>query len=440
MKNNKHHKALLSVLATASLGSSLFLSPIVLRASVVKSSSPITISTTKRVKVIKQTHVYNKKGHKLKKVLKKVLKKGAIIKVTVVKKIKGRKYYYVPALKKYVPVKNVEIKKYKLPTKITSPKPNKPVDETKPNTPTDEPKPNKPADETKPNTPTDEPKPNKPADETKPNTPTDEPKPNRPADEPKPNRPADEPKPNKPTDEPKPNKPADETKPNTPTDETKPNKPADEPKPNKPTDETKPNKPEDEPKPNKPEDESKPNKPADEPKPNKPADENKPTSKPSTIADFSLTEFRQEFLKVLNKERVLRGLNPVSEDAYCDQVVQNRTHLLPTNFSHYDEHGGFILNNYFDQAKIKRHNTEECIAMFPWGWTVNHDNNKLIPLATGTSAQVAANMIYEYIYDDADSNWIHRDILLKPNDKTIGIGAVTVTAKGQVYSAIGVIY
>ncbi|RMC45221.1 SLAP domain-containing protein [Lactobacillus sp. ESL0230] len=300
MKNNKHHKALLSILATASLGSSLFLSPIVLRASVVKSSSPITISTTKRVKVIKQTHVYNKKGHKLKK----VLKKGAIIKVTVVKKIKSKKYYYVPALKKYVPVKNVEIKKYKLPTKITSPKPNKPADESKPNTPTDEPKPNKPADETKPNTPTDEPKPNKPADETKPNTPTDEPKPNRPADEPK------------------------------------PNKPADEPKPNKPTDET---------------------------KPNKPADENKPTSKPSTIADFSLTEFRQEFLKVLNKERALRGLNLVSEDANCDQVVQNRTHLLPTSFSHYDEQGGFILNNYFNQAKIKRHSTAECIAMFPWG-------------------------------------------------------------------------
>ncbi|RMC45220.1 hypothetical protein [Lactobacillus sp. ESL0230] len=63
-----------------------------------------------------------------------------------------------------------------------------------------------------------------------------------------------------------------------------------------------------------------------------------------------------------------------------------------------------------------------------------------ISLKNGTSAQVAANMLYEYIYDDAGSDWHHKKILLNPNDKAIGIGAVTVTAEGQVYSAIGVIY
>ena len=183
-----------------------------------------------------------------------------------------------------------------------------------------------------------------------------------------------------------------------------------------------------------------------------PVDTNKPassantgTTQPaqnnSTIADFSISEFRQEFLKELNNERTKRGLSPVTEDSHLDEVVQERTKLLPDNFSHNDSAGNFILNDFFNKAGIVRKTTAECLAMFPWGATIDRSNNELINAKnTASSALVADNMLYEYIYNDAQSNWGHRDILLAPNDKTIGLGALADKKSGQIFSSVGVIY
>ena len=166
-----------------------------------------------------------------------------------------------------------------------------------------------------------------------------------------------------------------------------------------------------------------------------------PTQNNSTIADFSISEFRQEFLKELNNERTKRGLSPVTEDSHLDEVVQERTKLLPNNFAHVDANGRFILNDFFDKAGISRNSTSECLAMFPWGWTMDHSSNQLVEAQHGgTSALVADNMVYEYIYDDAASNWGHRDILLNPKDKTIGLGAVVDNNSDQIYSSVGVTY
>ncbi|MBI0033322.1 MULTISPECIES: SLAP domain-containing protein [Lactobacillus] len=166
-----------------------------------------------------------------------------------------------------------------------------------------------------------------------------------------------------------------------------------------------------------------------------------PTQNNSTIADFSISEFRQEFLKELNNERTKRGLSPVAEDSHLDEVVQERTKLLPDNFAHVDANGRFILNDFFDKAGISRNSTSECLAMFPWGWTMDHSSNQLVEAQHGgTSALVADNMVYEYIYDDAASNWGHRDILLNPKDKTIGLGAVVDNNSDQIYSSVGVTY
>ncbi|MDF7673146.1 hypothetical protein PT281_07715 [Lactobacillus sp. ESL0701] len=135
-----------------------------------------------------------------------------------------------------------------------------------------------------------------------------------------------------------------------------------------------------------------------------------PKPKRSTIKDFSINEFRQEFLKDLNEERAKRSLAPVTEDP------------------HYDEVGNFILEDYFTKAGISYHSIAEYIAMDPWGWITNHANKELEPAPNGgTSADVAA------------SNWGHRDILLNPSDKTIGVGAAT-TVDGYVYSAVRVTY
>lgn len=183
-----------------------------------------------------------------------------------------------------------------------------------------------------------------------------------------------------------------------------------------------------------------------------PVDTNKPVSSANTgttqpaqnnssIADFSISEFRQEFLKELNNERTKRGLNTVTEDSRLDEVVQERTKLLTNNFAHVDANGKFILNDFFDKAGISRNSTSECLAMFPWGWTMDHSSNQLVEAPHGgTSALVADNMVYEYIYDDAASNWGHRDILLNPKDKTIGLGAVVDNNSDQIYSSVGVTY
>ncbi|MBC6349047.1 CAP domain-containing protein [Lactobacillus melliventris] len=163
--------------------------------------------------------------------------------------------------------------------------------------------------------------------------------------------------------------------------------------------------------------------------------------KNAKIESFSLSEFRQEFLKKLNEERAQRGLNAVSEDANLDEVVQNRTKLLPDNFAHVDAAGNFILNDFFNKAGVKRHSTAECLAMFPWGVDVNHSDNSLLDATkNASSALVADNMIYEYIYNDAESNWGHRDILLDPSAKTIGLGAIAENESEQIYSSVGVIY
>lgn len=187
------------------------------------------------------------------------------------------------------------------------------------------------------------------------------------------------------------------------------------------------------------------NKPQKKPQNPVNPDTTKPTNptqekpKAPSIADFSLNDFRQEFVKELNKERSQRGLDPVTEDTHLDEVVQERTHLLLTNFAHEDSSGNFILSDYLNKAGISRRSTAECLAVFPWGGTVDHQSNHIIEVKNGSSALVADNMLYEYIYNDALSNWGHRDILLNPNNKTIGIGAIADNESNHIYSAIGMI-
>ncbi|RMC49279.1 hypothetical protein F5ESL0263_06165 [Lactobacillus sp. ESL0263] len=162
-------------------------------------------------------------------------------------------------------------------------------------------------------------------------------------------------------------------------------------------------------------------------------------SKDDAVSNFSISDFRKAFLDGLNAERADRGLSPVTEDSHYDEVVQERTKLLPNNFSHFDSNNKFILEKFFEDANIKSASVAECIAMFPWGFSVDHSTNDLVPAKNASSALVAQGMLYEYIYNDAASNWGHRDILLNPKDKTIGLGAV-IGQSDQIFSSVGVTY
>lgn len=162
-------------------------------------------------------------------------------------------------------------------------------------------------------------------------------------------------------------------------------------------------------------------------------------SEDDAVSNFSISDFRKAFLDGLNAERAKRGLSAVSEDSHYDEVVQERTKLLPNNFSHFDSNNKFILEKCFEDANIKSASVAECIAMFPWGVSVDHSTNQLVQAKNASSALVAQGMLYEYIYNDAASNWGHRDILLNPKDKTIGLGAV-IGQSDQIYSSVGVTY
>lgn len=162
-------------------------------------------------------------------------------------------------------------------------------------------------------------------------------------------------------------------------------------------------------------------------------------SEDDAVSNFSISDFRKAFLDGLNAERAKRGLSAVSEDSHYDEVVQERTKLLPSNFSHFDSNNKFILEKCFEDANIKSASVAECIAMFPWGVSVDHSTNQLVQAKNASSALVAQGMLYEYIYNDAASNWGHRDILLNPKDKTIGLGAV-IGQSDQIYSSVGVTY
>ena len=162
-------------------------------------------------------------------------------------------------------------------------------------------------------------------------------------------------------------------------------------------------------------------------------------SKDDAVSNFSISDFRKAFLDGLNAERAKRGLSAVSEDSHYDEVVQERTKLLPNNFSHFDSNNNFILEKCFEDANIKSASVAECIAMFPWGVSVDHSTNQLVQAKNASSALVAQGMLYEYIYNDAASNWGHRDILLNPKDKTIGLGAV-IGQSDQIFSSVGVTY
>lgn len=131
-----------------------------------------------------------------------------------------------------------------------------------------------------------------------------------------------------------------------------------------------------------------------------------PTTNPAS--KFSLTDYRASFLKYLNQERAARGLQPYTESTGLDQLAQQRSTQLPSNFSHYDAQGNIIADELAPQFGVGF--GAECLSQNVWS-------------ANSTSDSVAKSDIHEYIYDDAASNWGHRAILLSPELHAIGMGA-----------------
>ncbi|WP_260164572.1 CAP domain-containing protein [Lentilactobacillus buchneri] len=156
------------------------------------------------------------------------------------------------------------------------------------------------------------------------------------------------------------------------------------------------------------------------------------TNTPSQ-SNFSITEYQQAFLKDLNNERTKRGLSPVTEDPTYDQIAMTRSEQADKNFTHYDGNGQLIAQQMFEQLNIGNELTGENLGQAIWAYV---DKDGIINDGLSTTSGVAKDDIYEYIYDDADSNWGHKQNLLNPNANTVGIGATSNLATHIITNAI----
>ncbi|WEV51173.1 hypothetical protein OZX69_00140 [Lactobacillus sp. ESL0731] len=148
---------------------------------------------------------------------------------------------------------------------------------------------------------------------------------------------------------------------------------------------------------------------------------------------LSVPAFRKEFLKELNKERTNRGLQPLKEDPQYDKATQDRTVLLSKAFAnpesendadivHLDKDKTPYINKYFDKYNIQHDFIGEVCNQGAVGLNFKHKTKLYVMDPSKYTNKIAAHeSIMGYIYNDGPY-WAHRDTLLNPKAKRIGIG------------------
>ena len=142
------------------------------------------------------------------------------------------------------------------------------------------------------------------------------------------------------------------------------------------------------------------------------------------VSQYSVAKYRDEMLYEINTLREAKGLKPLVEDSFLDQVAQMRSNDEMSDYnnggsgSHYTSTGA--LKNNIDANKIKgttnvSYPMAECIT----GSTIATDDN----VSGVVNSYDAANQEFQnYVYGDSGSNWGHRNIILSKNYNKIGIG------------------
>ncbi|KRK95108.1 hypothetical protein FD25_GL001645 [Levilactobacillus acidifarinae DSM 19394] len=124
----------------------------------------------------------------------------------------------------------------------------------------------------------------------------------------------------------------------------------------------------------------------------------------------------------MNQERRKRKLQPLKEDNQLDEVAQARGPQLVNNFSRYDADGYLYV-----AALAKQFGTDwtaENIAEVSGGEGDYGTTATIHVTGIHDAADVAKQNVYEYIYNDAVSNWGHRDAMLHKAYTKIGMGGL----------------
>jgi len=136
---------------------------------------------------------------------------------------------------------------------------------------------------------------------------------------------------------------------------------------------------------------------------------------------FDANEVQSDILTLLNQERVKRGVAPVTLATSVESASQTRSTQLLSDFNHVDA----TTNDTYIHGLL--HAMKIYVPVSEVAGITNVDD---------TNMETAKEIIHEYFYDDADSNWEHRGLLSWDNAKKVGIG---VTKSGnKVYDVINI--
>jgi len=161
---------------------------------------------------------------------------------------------------------------------------------------------------------------------------------------------------------------------------------------------------------------------------------------------MNLSDYRKGFLDTVNAERAKRGISALKADSGLNNVAQKRSADQLTNPGHYTSDGKVAFVVDAKAAGINYAHAENVGNMvtnvISHGSTadLDYDKNAKINVVVNSSYNAGKAEALTYIYDDADSDWGHRDILLNSSYNVIGVGGTHVaessTASDAVWDAI----
>lgn len=136
----------------------------------------------------------------------------------------------------------------------------------------------------------------------------------------------------------------------------------------------------------------------------------------------NLNDYKSIFLDVLNDERKARGISPLSLDSILTDIASKRAEDINVGnkLDHFDSAGNAIAGIYLKQAGLDLPTYAECLCY----------------QIEAPARMAARDSLRGYIYQDADSNWGHRDALLNPSYSHIGIGAVKTSDGDFIANAV----
>ncbi|MGX6428344.1 CAP domain-containing protein [Levilactobacillus yonginensis] len=149
------------------------------------------------------------------------------------------------------------------------------------------------------------------------------------------------------------------------------------------------------------------------------------TGTQTTASTFNAQAANADFLAMVNKERAKKGAAPLMIATDLTNLANQRAADCAKlgDITHYDSAGdvAYLQEGPKFGINFNESLSSECLFMADEGFV-------------GDYQQAGTNAADQYLYHDAESNWGHRDNLIDPEAKTIGIG--WKISNGTIYNAV----